>query len=434
MKTNFSIVQLLDPEIKDIDEILRKCVHCGFCLATCPTYNILGNELDSPRGRIYQIKSILEDDKAATPQFVKHIDRCLSCLSCVTTCPSGVNYMNLIDYTRGYIEKTYKRPLGDRILRGIIKYIIPNNKLFYWVLWGAWLTRPFNFLLPKKFKNMANMVPKHMPRMLQIDQPQSFLINGQAKKRIAFMNGCAQKILSPNINQSTINILNKMKIEVIIPENSGCCGALTHHMGDGGKSHNSAIANIKAWIAEMDSDKGLDAIIVNASGCGTMVKDYGHMFRHDDKMRHMAERVSTICKDITEFIAEQGLPEVTQPQDIQIAYHSPCSMQHGQKIINLPKELLIKAGFNVITLPDGHSCCGSAGSYNILQPKLSRQLLKRKVKAIESVDVDIIATGNIGCIAQISMGVDIPIVHIVELLDWVTGGNKPKKYLANKIY
>ncbi len=433
MKTNFSIVQLLDPEIKDIDEILRKCVHCGFCLATCPTYNILGDELDSPRGRIYQIKSILEDDKAATPQFVKHIDRCLSCLSCVTTCPSGVDYMSLIDYTRGYIEKTYKRPLGDRILRGLIKYIIPNNKLFYWMLWGAWFARPFNFLLPKKLKNIANIAPKHMPKMLEIDQPQSFLINGQAKKRVAFMNGCAQKILSPNINQSTINILTKMKIEVIIPENAGCCGALTHHMGDGEKSDNSAVANIKAWIAEMDSDKGLDAIIVNASGCGTMVKDYGHMFRNDANMRHMAERVSAICKDITEFIAEQGLPEVTQPQDIKIAYHSPCSMQHGQKIINLPKELLRKAGFNVLTLPDGQSCCGSAGSYNILQPKLSRQLLERKVKAIESVDVDIIATGNIGCIAQISMGVDIPIVHIVELLDWVTGGNKPKKYPANKI-
>ncbi len=432
MKTEFSIIQLADPKIKDIDEILRKCVHCGFCLATCPTYNILGDELDSPRGRIYQIKSVLEDDKPASPQFVKHMDRCLSCLSCVTTCPSGVDYMHLIDHMRGYIEKTYKRPFGERSFRYIIKTIIPNPRLFHWALWLAYFVRPFNFLMPKNFKNMLDMAPKYISKRSEIDYQRLFLANGKAKKRVAFMNGCAQKILSPNINQSTINILRRMEVEIIIPEDTGCCGALTHHMGDDKDSHAKAIANIKAWVNEMDSPKGLDSIIVNASGCGTMVKDYGHMFKHNDEIRPMAERVSAICKDITEFIGEIGLPEITKPQNVKIAYHSACSMQHGQKITDIPSELLKNAGFEVLIPPDGHLCCGSAGSYNLLQPKLSHQLLKNKSIAIGSLNADMVATGNIGCITQISRQMDIPIVHIIELLDWVTGGSKPKKYLANK--
>lgn len=424
MQTTFSLAQLEDPDIAAANDILRKCVHCGFCTATCPTYVMLGDELDSPRGRIYQIKDMLEGDKPASPKLVKHIDRCLSCLSCMTTCPSGVHYMHLVDIARERIHETYERPFLDKWLRRVLAFVLPKPKLFRLSLVGAWLGKPFLKGLPGPVGAMFRMAPKTIPKPSPWDVPQVIPAEGPRRGRVALMTGCAQQVLQPQINEATIRLLTRHGIEIVVSEGAGCCGALVHHMGDTDASHGQAAANIRAWVAEMDGT-GLDAIVINASGCGTTVKDYGFMFRTDPAMKADAERVSAMTKDVTEYLSETGLLPEGTAKGLKVAYHSACSMQHGQKITGLPKDLLKRAGFEVLTPAEGHLCCGSAGTYNLLQPELADKLKARKVKNIEATQPDLIAGGNIGCIQQIAGGTDIPTVHTVELLDWATGGPKP---------
>lgn len=426
MQTHFSLAQLEDPDVAAANDILRKCVHCGFCTATCPTYVNLGDELDSPRGRIYLIKDMLENEKPATEKVVKHVDRCLSCLSCMTTCPSGVNYMHLVDIARARIHETYTRPFMDKWLRKVLAFILPKPRLFRLALVGAWLGKPFLKGLPGPLGAMFKMAPRSIPAPSPWDVPQVFPAEGEKKGRVALMTGCAQQVLQPEINEATIRLLTRHGIDVVVAQGAGCCGALVHHMGDTERSHSQAAANIKAWRKEMDGD-GLDAIVINASGCGTTVKDYGFMFRTDKALAADAEAVSSLTKDITEYMNEIGLGEPRIKTGQRVAYHSACSMQHGQKITDLPKTLLGQAGFDVVTPAEGHLCCGSAGTYNLTQPEMAEKLKVRKVKNIEATSPEIVAAGNIGCLQQIAGGTVIPVIHTVALLDWATGGPKPNQ-------
>ncbi|MGF6862179.1 glycolate oxidase iron-sulfur subunit [Rhodobacteraceae bacterium MBR-64] len=423
MQTTFTPDQLQDPAIARSNEILRSCVHCGFCTATCPTYQVLGDELDSPRGRIYLIKDMLEQGRPADEKTVRHIDRCLSCLACMTTCPSGVHYMHLVDHAREYIEQTYRRPLGERALRWLLARILPYPGRFRLALIGAKLGRPFARFLPDpRLRAMLEMAPKRIPRVSRNDDPQVFAAQGARRMRVILMTGCAQRALNTDINDATIRLLRRLGAEVVVTKGAGCCGALTHHMGKTAESHASAARNIRAWTAEM-AGGGVDAIVINTSGCGTTVKDYGHMFRNDplaDAARAVAEK----AMDISEVLMKLSVPE-GKAQGLRVAYHAACSLQHGQKIKDAPKALLKRVGFEVVEPADSHLCCGSAGTYNLMQPEISGQLKARKVKTLEARKPDVIAAGNIGCMMQIGSGTGIPVVHTVELIDWATGGPRP---------
>ncbi len=423
MQTTFTPEQLTDPQVERSNEILRNCVHCGFCTATCPTYQVLGDELDSPRGRIYLIKDMLENARTPDAKVVKHIDRCLSCLACMTTCPSGVHYMHLVDHAREYIEDNYKRPLSDRVLRWVLAQILPYPMRFRVALLGAKIGRPFAWLMPDaRLRAMLEMAPKYIPPVSRNDDPQSFAPTTPRKMRVALMTGCAQKALNTDINDATIRMLTRLGAEVVVAEGAGCCGALTHHMGKSAQSHATAAKNIRAWAKEMDGD-GLDAIVINTSGCGTTVKDYGHMFRND-ALADDAARVAGIAMDVSEVLMKLELPQGA-PKDITVAYHAACSLQHGQQIKTFPKDLLKRAGYKVVEPRDSHLCCGSAGTYNLMQPEISKQLQKRKVDTLMAKAPDIIAAGNIGCMMQIGSAAAVPVVHTVELLDWATGGPRP---------
>ncbi|MEO9778918.1 MAG: glycolate oxidase subunit GlcF [Sedimentitalea sp.] len=429
MQTIFTPEQLNDPAIKRSNEILRSCVHCGFCTATCPTYQVLGDELDSPRGRIYQIKDMLENERVPDERTVLHIDRCLSCLACMTTCPSGVHYMHLVDHARAYIEDNYKRPFSDRALRWILARILPYPTRFRLALLGAKIGRPFARLMPDaRLRAMIAMAPKTIPPVSLNDDPQSFAPVSPKRMRVALMTGCAQKALNTDINDATIRILRRFGCEVVVARGAGCCGALTHHMGKTDESHASAARNIRAWVAEMDGE-GLDAIIINTSGCGTTVKDYGHMFRNDP-LAADAARVSEMAMDVSEILTRLDIPEAA-PKDTVVAYHAACSLQHGQQIKTYPKTLLKHAGFTVVEPADSHLCCGSAGTYNLMQPKISAELKARKLRTLKAKSPDIIAAGNIGCMMQLGTGAGVPIVHTVELLDWATGGPQPPALSAD---
>ncbi|MEM8871306.1 MAG: glycolate oxidase subunit GlcF [Pseudomonadota bacterium] len=426
MQTNFSPAQLKDPAIERSNEVLRSCVHCGFCTATCPTYQVLGDELDSPRGRIYLIKDMLEKGRPADEKTVKHIDRCLSCLACMSTCPSGVHYMHLVDHAREYIEQTYKRPLTDRALRWVLARILPYPTRFRLALLAAKIGKPFAPLLPDpRLKAMLAMAPQTIPPVSRLDDPQVLPAEGPRRRRVALMTGCAQKALNTDINTATIRLLRRHGCEVVIAAGAGCCGALTHHMGKTRESHATAAKNIRAWAREMDGE-GLDAIVINTSGCGTTVKDYGHMFRNE-ALAQDAARVSDIAKDISEVMIDLGLQTPIHAPALRVAYHSACSLQHGQQIKTHPKTLLKSAGYTVVEPRDPHLCCGSAGTYNLMQPEISQQLKDLKVTTINATAPDVIAAGNIGCMMQIGSGTETPIVHTAELLDWATGGPVPSK-------
>ena len=428
MQTTFTPAQLAEPAMASSEKILRTCVHCGFCTATCPTYLLLGDELDSPRGRIYLIKDMLEGNKAASAQVVKHIDRCLSCLSCMTTCPSGVHYMHLVDHARAYIEETHRRPLHDRLLRALVARVLPHPHRFRLAMLFALLAKPLRPLvarLPRvgtRLGAMLDLAPARIPNRSPGDAPGTFPADGPRRARVAMLKGCAQSVLAPHYNEAAIRLLNRHGVEVV-QAGEGCCGALVHHMGRDGEAKAFARRAIDHWIAE--ADRGLDAIVITASGCGTTIKDYGFMFRDDPDYAAKAARVSEMTKDIVEYATSLKLREPVRESELVVAYHSACSMQHGQAIRTEPKALLKRAGFTVKDVPEGHICCGSAGTYNILQPEIAGRLRDRKVANIERVRPDVIATGNIGCITQIGGGTDIPIVHTVELLDWATGGPIP---------
>ncbi|WP_454288045.1 glycolate oxidase subunit GlcF [Rhizobium arsenicireducens] len=430
MQTNFTAEQLADPHVAEAEGILRKCVHCGFCTATCPTYVTLGNELDSPRGRIYLIKDMLENGRPADKQIVTHIDRCLSCLACMTTCPSGVDYMHLVDHARIHIEKTYKRPLINRLTRGILAMTLPYPARFRAALGLARLGRPFAGLLKRipalrPMGAMLDLAPRSIPAAGDSARPATHAPKAAKRGRVAILTGCAQPVLDPGINAATIRLLTRLGIEVVVPEGEGCCGALVHHMGREAQALDSARRNVDVWTREIDKG-GLDAIVITASGCGTTIKDYGHMLRLDPAYAETAKRVSALAKDVTEYLSTLDLP-VQDKKNLTVTYHSACSMQHGQKITMAPKILLKNAGFTVRDPAEGHLCCGSAGTYNIMQPEISEKLKARKVKNLEATRPDIIAAGNIGCMTQIGSGTAVPIVHTIELLDWAYGGERPAK-------
>ncbi len=426
MQTNFTKKQLQNPEVKNTEGILRKCVHCGMCNATCPTFQVLGDELDGPRGRIYLIKDMIENNKAPTEKVVKHIDRCLSCYACMTTCPSGVNYMHIIDHGRNHIERNYKRPWFDKNLRNILSYILPRANVFLTMGLLVKLIKPLAFLLPAKLKDMVSLMPTAFPKP-QHKVKKVYSPEGKVYARVILLTGCVQKVISPQINDSTINILNRHGVEVHVAQELSCCGSLNHHLGKEKLAHKSFVQNINAW-SEICSKQPIDAILVNTSGCGTTLKDYGFIFKdHPDKeLRRKAKQISELAKDITEYLGKNiKLNFVPQEKKYKIAYHSACSMQHGQKVHAQPINLLKQSGNDILEVPDGHLCCGSAGTYNLLQGTMAKELLKRKVENINKIEPDFISAGNIGCITQIATGTQTPIVHTVELLDWFTGGNKP---------
>jgi glycolate oxidase iron-sulfur subunit len=429
MQTNFTEAQLADPEIKVANDILRTCVHCGFCTATCPTFVLLGDELDSPRGRIYLIKDMLENSRPATQEVVRHVDRCLSCLSCMTTCPSGVHYMHLVDHARRHIEETFDRPLPEKLLRRVLGFVLPKAGRFRLALLGAALARPVARLLPSnttalgRVGAMLRLAPAKIPAPSAIERPGVHPAVGQRKGRVALLAGCAQQVLAPQINEATIRLLTRLGIEVVVPKGAGCCGALTHHMGQHDPAIASVKANVAAWISELDGE-GLDAIVINASGCGTTVKDYGFMLRTDPAWADRAAKIASLACDISEYLVRIGYAATREKPEMTIAYHAACSLQHGQKITAEPKTLLKRAGFAVKDPAEPHLCCGSAGTYNILQPEIAGRLRARKLANLKRTRPDLIATGNIGCMTQLS-GDGVPVVHTVELLDWMAGGPKP---------
>ena len=424
METQFSLAQLADTDIAEAEKILRSCVHCGFCTATCPTYVLLGDELDSPRGRIYLIKDMLENDRPASESVVKHVDRCLSCLSCMSTCPSGVNYMHLVDHARTHIERTFKRPLFERAVRGLLASVMPFPAKFGVLLRLANLGKMFSPVMPKLLRGMLSLAPstplaKPLPAGRTI-----WSAEGQRKKRVILMQGCVQQVLAGQINDATIRVLTRLGCDVVVADGSGCCGALTHHLGKAHQALAAVKANVRAWTTEIDGE-GVDAIVVNASGCGTTVKDYGFMLRNDEELADAAERISGLTQDISEFLVKLGNLSFTSETAMKVTYHSACSLQHGQKVTAAPKSLLENAGFSVSEPLEPHMCCGSAGTYNLMQPEIAGQLRDRKAANIARTAPEVVATGNIGCLMQLREVVDAPVVHTVELLDWATGGPPP---------
>jgi len=425
MQTSFTLAQLADPQVAEAEKILRACVHCGFCTATCPTYVLDGNELDSPRGRIYLIKDMLEHDRPASAEVALHIDRCLSCLACMTTCPSGVHYMHLVDQARAHIERTYRRPFGERLMRDALAKLLPYPRRFRLALVAARVAKPFAPLLKAvgatRLATMLNLAPACGPGRPLL--PQTTPAVGPRRGRVILLAGCVNDLLSPEINAATIRVLTRHGVDVVVAQGAGCCGSLVHHMGRDGEALAQARANIDAWLAV----PGADAIVINASGCGTTVKDYGFMLRTDPAYAKRAARVSSLAKDVCEYLAGLPLEPDGQAAGRAVAYHSACSLQHGQRVTRQPKEILGKLGFAVKDIPEGHLCCGSAGTYNILQPDIANRLRERKVGTIERLRPDVIAAGNIGCIAQLAAGTEIPVVHTVELIDWATGGPCPPR-------
>jgi len=430
MQTNFSAVQLQDPDTAVANQVLRSCVHCGLCTATCPTFLLLGDELDGPLGRIYLIKDMLETNRPATEEVVRHVDRCLSCLSCMTTCPSGVHYMHLVDHARVYIERTYRRPLPERLIRDALGWIIPRPKVFRMALAGARLAHPLARLIPgqsmlaQRLRAMLTLAPANVPGLDPKGGARLHPAEAPRKARVALLAGCAQTVLAPEINAATIRLLTRFGCEVVVAKGAACCGSLNHHMGQHASAMAFARANIEAWSREIDNG-GLDAVVINTSGCGTTVKDYGFMFRSETaEIRAKAERIAGLAVDVTEFLTRIGYAPTRPGPGLTVAYHSACSLQHGQGITNEPKALLRKAGFRVVEPAEAHLCCGSAGTYNMLQPVIASRLRTRKLRNIARTKPDLVAAGNIGCITQLSGGA-LPVVHTVALLDWMAGGPRP---------
>jgi len=425
MQTRFTAAALADPDTAAAETVIRKCVHCGFCTATCPTYVLLGDELDSPRGRIYLMKEMLEGERAPTAEVVKHIDRCLSCLSCMTTCPSGVNYMHLVDHARAYIEDRYRRPWRERMLRALLAWVLPHPKRFRSALALARLVKPAEPLLRrfpalKPLAAMLALAPSILPRKAQRIGAFPDVIKG----RVVLLQGCAEPVLRPQIRPCAARLLIAAGYDVVLADGEGCCGALVHHMGRKAEALDDARRNVDAWMAEIEG-QGIEAILVTASGCGTAIKDYGFMLREDPAYADKAARVSALAKDITEFLAAIDRPPASTPRGLRVAYHAACSLQHGQGVTDAPKRLLAEAGFEVCAPREAHLCCGSAGVYNILQPQIADQIGARKVAHLERLGAEVIATGNIGCATQIGVRTATPVVHTVELLDWASGGPIP---------
>ncbi len=428
MQTSFSLAQLADSDVAEADKILRACVHCGFCTATCPTYLLLGDEDDSPRGRIYLVKDMLEKGEPARREVVKHIDRCLSCLGCMTTCPSGVHYMHLIDHARVHVEKTYRRPFMDRLVRSALLRVMTDRRQFRIALGAARLAKPLAFFLHlvrlKPLAAMLRLAPWRLPRRT-LAKPGVLPAVRRRRGRVVLQSGCVAPVLAPAINDAAARVLTRHGFDVVQVHDEGCCGALAHHMGRKEEAHAAACRNIDAWMREVEGD-GIDAILTTASGCGTTMKDYGFMLRNEPAYAQRAAKIASLCRDISEFLSEVIDLEYVSRPSVKVAYHGACSLTHGQRVVEAPKTILSQAGFMLIDIPEGHLCCGSAGTYNMLQSELANRLRDRKIANIDKVMPELIAAGNIGCITQIAAGTSIPVVHPIELIDWATGGSAPK--------
>ncbi len=394
--------QYLDtPEGREADAILRTCVHCGFCTATCPTYQLLGDELDGPRGRIYQIKQVLEGH-APTRITQGHLDRCLTCRSCETTCPSGVRYGRLADIGRHLVEEQVERPLKERLLRSALVALVPHPKRFGALAALGRLARP---LLPAK---LAAKVPN--PR------PAGVWPRPGGRKRVLVLAGCVQSVATPLTNTAAARVLDRLGLDLVIVPEAGCCGAAAYHLNAQAEGLASMRRNIDAWWPEIESR--CEAILVTASGCGVMVKDYGELLHHDPDYADKAARVSELARDPAELLAGLDLAALGRPgQGRRIAFHPPCTLQHGQKITGVTESILTGLGFTLTPVPDAHLCCGSAGTYSITQPELSQRLLADKVASLESGGPELIATANIGCQLHLEAGSALPVVHWLELLD-----------------
>ncbi len=428
MRTAFTPGQLLDPATAEANRILRACVHCGLCTATCPTYQVLGDELDSPRGRIYLMKEMLERGRDPDPATVKHIDRCLSCLACMTTCPSGVHYRHLVDHARAYIEARHRRPAAERLLRRTLAWVLPHPMRFRLALRAARVARPFGRWLPDaRLRAMVALAPARVPPASRMEDPGTHPARGPRRMRVGLLTGCAQRALGPGINEAAIRLLTRLGAEVAIPD-QGCCGALCHHMGRQAEAQAQAGRDVRAF-AGLHAEAPLDAIVVTASGCGTTVKDWGHLLaRTPDE--EAARAMGALARDVTEVLHALE-PPALPPNGIRVAYHAACSLQHGQRVREEPKALLRGAGFAVVEPQDAHLCCGSAGTYNLLQPAIAGELGARKAARLEAAGgpggPDVIAAGNLGCMVQIGPRTGVPVVHTAELLDWAHGGPLPAR-------
>ena len=426
MQTHFTPEQLSNPLISEADSILRKCVHCGFCTATCPTFVLTGDERDSPRGRIWMIRDMLENDKQAPPADTGfHLDRCLTCLSCTTTCPSGVDYMHLVDIGRHHFEEKGSRDFLDRALRKVLGTLLPRAGLFHGVLFFAWLARPMAGLFSGRLRAMLSLAPKSLRALDPVGATDArYQPRERAAKRVALLAGCAQRAINPDINAATIALLNRFGVEVVVKQKAYCCGALSHHINDEAGAKAAMRSSVGAWAEELIGE-GLDAVIVNTSGCGTTIKDYVNLLKSDPDYADQAAQISAMAKDVTEFLHDANLLSPLTKRDMTVGYHAACSLQHGQKITDAPKSLLANAGFDVVMAKESHLCCGSAGIYNVLQPEMASQLQSRKIEHINALEADIVVAGNLGCINQLA-GIDAPMIHTIELLNWAYGGDKPK--------
>jgi glycolate oxidase iron-sulfur subunit len=419
MQTTFTPDQLADPEIAASHGEIRKCVHCGFCTATCPTYVLLGDERDSPRGRIELIKAMLEAGGAPSAQTVKHVDRCLSCLACKTTCPSGVDYAQLIEHGRAHIQRHYRRPVGDTLVRWALAHVLTRPRHLRFALAMGRLARPLEPVLEALRLNALAAMLRLTPRRPAPRSPPGVHPAGEAARgRVVLLQGCVEQALAPSIQAAAIRLLNRAGFDVVLAKGEGCCGAIPEHLGRMGDAARLAKANLRAWRRAGP----VDAIVTTAAGCGTTLKAYSHRLPGDADAAHAAGQ----ARDVLEFLAEVGLPPPIDPTPLSVAYHAPCSLQHGQGIRTAPAALLAQAGFEVRPIAEGHLCCGSAGVYNILEPELAARLRARKAANIDRTGAAVVAAGNVGCIAQLAPAVVAPVIHPVELLDWATGGPKPE--------
>ncbi|WP_069622804.1 glycolate oxidase subunit GlcF [Methyloceanibacter marginalis] len=426
MQTSFNALQLGDPTIARVDEILRRCVPCELVAAPCPTYVLTRDERDSTRGRVNLIKQMFESGKV-TSTMVHHIDRCPSCLG-RAACPSGVDYMHLVNLARVRIEQRGHRGASQRMMRWFVSRVLANPYRFKALLALGWFARPFRHVFAKmglpRVAAALELVPANALKLKILKPKSAYNPKAPHTKRVAIMLGCVQEVLAPQINQAAMRLLRRHGIDVMVVKDEGSSGAVAHSLGHEEEAQGHARHNIDALTALM-RERLLDAIIVTDGGRGAMLKDYGNLLARDRGYAERAEYVSGLARDITEYLDEIGLNPPVMWTGLKVAYHSACSLRHGQKLEALPRALLEQAGYTLTDIPEGHLCCGSAGVYNILQPDLAGQLRDRMLKNIESISPDVIVVGNIGCMALLQGGTDVPIVHTVELLDWATGGPCP---------
>jgi glycolate oxidase iron-sulfur subunit len=416
-----------DPTLAEARDIIKTCNHFGFCTATCPTYVLSHDENESPRGRIDLIHAMLATPGPPDAATVRHLDTCLSCLACVSTCAVKVDYMHLIDTARAHIEQGFGRPWPQRLFRTMIANTVPHRSRFRLALALGRAVAPLARFMPARFTGALKLIPKPAVGGTADVRPGTYAAEGVMRQRVALLAGCAQRVLAPQINAATVRLLTRQGCEVVVVRGAECCGALTLHMGRVADARRAARRNIDAWIAQSRLRK-LDAVIVNASGCGTTVKDYGHLFKHDPEYRESARTIAAMTMDVSEFLERIGLrAESVTARHYAVAYHDACSLRNGQRIVREPRQLLRTAGFRVLDVPEAHFCCGSAGAYNLLQPEIARRLGERKARHVDSTGASMLAVGNVGCLAQLGCYTTLPIVHTVELLDWATGGPMPAK-------